>query len=221
MLRWTNPSGMHHTLGLILRRDEWGEADWLVTALSEDFGKIRLRAQGARRSAAKLRGHLEPGAVSALSFVVGRHGYRLTAARLLEFFPTARASLPTLAVLSAILADLDANLMEERHGARELFATAREAVRALEAETRPEAMERLRVWFAARLAFHLGLLPPPFAREADGLKALIALAGLPITEAIRHDVPAVQLSRELTDFGRAVGISLRPLPAPLLPELTV
>ena len=94
---------MHHTEALILKKDEWGEADWLITALSADFGKIRLLAQGARKHGAKLQGHLEPGSVSGLSFVVGRNGYRLTGARLAAFPTAVRGSLSKTRALNIIL----------------------------------------------------------------------------------------------------------------------
>lgn len=45
---------------VILRRAPLGEADWLATLLTENHGKIRAAAKGARRPTSRLTGFLEP-----------------------------------------------------------------------------------------------------------------------------------------------------------------
>lgn len=45
--------------GVIIRRQNFGEADRLVTFFSDRYGKIRAVAKGARRPAAKMAGTLE------------------------------------------------------------------------------------------------------------------------------------------------------------------
>lgn len=170
---------MYHSRALILRKDEWGEADCRLTALTADFGKIRLLAQGARKHGAKLQGHLEPGTVSDISFVAGRNGYRLTTARLRNFPAAARASLPKLHAHAAVLVALDQNLLEEREGARELLATAEAALGALEDAGDTAAVRRLAVWFHVQLAAFLGVFPSPLAPEAKAVPRLLALAARP------------------------------------------
>ena len=49
---------MHFTDGIILKKDQYREADFLITVLTKDFGKIRLAARGVRKQEAKLRGHI-------------------------------------------------------------------------------------------------------------------------------------------------------------------
>lgn len=83
---------MHTTDGIILKKTDTGEADLLLTIYTEDFGKIRALAQGAKKEGAKLRGHLEPLSVSKISFVLGRNGERLTHANLVHFWPAIRVT---------------------------------------------------------------------------------------------------------------------------------
>lgn len=167
---------MHHTRALILRKDEWNEADVLVTALTRDFGKIRLLAQGARKLGAKLQGHLEPGSIAEVSFVIGRNGYRLTTAHLLEFFPDIRASFSKLRALFFVLGALDVNLWEERERAEELFGVVEEALAALEGARRLGTVRRIIVWFVVRFFGLLGVFPPPGSAEAAHASSLFVLA---------------------------------------------
>ncbi len=123
---------MYRTEAIILKKDEWNEADLLVTALAERFGKIRLLAQGVRKHGAKLRGHLEPYSLSQLSFVVGRQGYRLISAELMEFFANLRRDISSLAAAAIMTETLDGNLFEERDGAERYFGLLTRSFRVLD-----------------------------------------------------------------------------------------
>lgn len=201
---------MHHTKALILKREEWGEADWRVTAFSDDFGKIRLLAQGARKHGAKLQGHLEPGSVAELSFVIGRNGYRLTTARLRSFPTSSRSSLTKLRAESAILDFLDVNLLEEREGAGELFALLSETLGALEQTEPSGAIQRIVIWFEVRLIAFLGLLPSADAPEARHIPSLRALASQPIAAFAAPALSETELERELAWLKSKLGRSLGP-----------
>lgn len=188
---------MHHTRAVILKKEEWREADWLVTAFSEDFGKIRLLAQGSRKHGAKLQGHLEPGSVAELSFVVGRNGYRLTTARL-RFFPvSSRGSLTKLRALSAILVTLDVNLLEEREGAGELFAVLHETLEILEREEHVRELPKLIIWFQVHCIAFLGLLPSADAPESRHIRSLRILAGVSPAALDGLSLSRAELEREL------------------------
>lgn len=49
----------HTTEGIVLKKTPQRECDFLVRVLTNDFGKIDLRARGARKSNAKLNAHLD------------------------------------------------------------------------------------------------------------------------------------------------------------------
>ncbi len=204
---------MHHTRAVILKKEEWHEADWLVTAFSEDFGKIRLLAQGSRKHGAKLQGHLEPGSVAELSFVIGRNGYRLTTARL-RFFPAlSRGSLTKLRALTAILVALDSNLLEEREGAPALFGLLGDVLAALERAEPPGTIERLLAWFQVRLWNFLGVLPEGGSPEATGVASLLALGRAPLETidalAFREGALGAELSRLDAQLATHLGPQVR------------
>jgi DNA repair protein RecO len=202
---------MRHTKALILKREEWGEADWLISALTEDFGRIRLLAQGARKHGAKLQGHLEPGSFSDISFVIGRNGYRLTIARLFEPPMAVSAPLFKLRFLAAILATLEANLLEEPGSGGELFQVARESIHALSAAEGLGDSRRIFVWFTVRFLRCLGLLPSPFVAEGRMMPSLVELVRQPgMTALVAGSDPArledelSRLCRELTSAVRVI-----------------
>ena len=78
---------MYTTEGIILKKTDSGEADSLFMIYTRDFGKIRARAQGVKKEGAKLKGHLETLNHSAVSFVLGKGGERLTSAVMLNCWP--------------------------------------------------------------------------------------------------------------------------------------
>lgn len=81
---------MYFTEGIILKKADTGEADALFTIYTKDFGKIKARAQGVKKEEAKLKGHLEVLNHSAVSFVLGKSGERLTNAAMLNCWPRIR-----------------------------------------------------------------------------------------------------------------------------------
>lgn len=189
---------MHHTHALILKKDEWSEADWLVTALSRDFGKIRLRVQGARKHGAKLQGHIEPGSISEFSFVLGRNGYRLTTARLVEPLLGLKTSPDKLRALYWVMSFLDGNLMEERDRAAELFGVARQALDAMNRARRLEAVKNILLWSQVKFFEFLGLLPSPRSPEAARCRNLLALGATTLQEVEAIELLTPDFSSEMT-----------------------
>lgn len=80
-------NGMRHkyeTRGLVLARVAAGETNTLVTLLTRELGLVRARAQGLRRSGAKLAAALTTFSESDVVLVRGKEGWRLTGAVLVE-----------------------------------------------------------------------------------------------------------------------------------------
>ena len=100
---------MYSTEGIILKRTDIGEADSLFSIYTKEFGKVRARAQGVKKEDAKLKGHLEPLNMSAITFVLGKNGERLTHASLLHYWPSIRENYEKLAFASYIAAMTDAH----------------------------------------------------------------------------------------------------------------
>lgn len=62
-------STYHTTEGIVIKKTPYGEADFLVRVLTRDFGKIELRARGARLAKSKLNSHLDFLDFANISFV--------------------------------------------------------------------------------------------------------------------------------------------------------
>lgn len=62
----------------------------MVVIYTRDFGKLCCRAQGVKKENAKLKGHIESLSLSAIQFVRGGLGERLTYAQLLQSWPRIR-----------------------------------------------------------------------------------------------------------------------------------
>lgn len=60
------------TVGIVLTRIDYGEADRIITVLTPDVGKLTFMAKGVRRVKSKLAGGIELFSVSELTYVRGR-----------------------------------------------------------------------------------------------------------------------------------------------------
>ncbi|MBI2452858.1 MAG: DNA repair protein RecO [Parcubacteria group bacterium] len=65
-------SSRYSTLAVILKTEAKGEYDLWCVCFTERFGKMRLLAKGARKSASKLRAALQPLSLSHIEFVQGK-----------------------------------------------------------------------------------------------------------------------------------------------------
>lgn len=70
----------YETLGIVLSRSPLGEANAFITLLTPDLGMVHARAQGVRRSGAKLAAALTTFAESELVLVHGKEGWRVAGA---------------------------------------------------------------------------------------------------------------------------------------------
>ena len=76
----------YETRGIVLSRLPLGEANAFVTLLTPELGLIRARAQGVRRSGAKLAGALTTFAESDVVIVRVRESWRIAGAVLVEIW---------------------------------------------------------------------------------------------------------------------------------------
>ncbi|MHB8710360.1 MAG: DNA repair protein RecO [Minisyncoccota bacterium] len=74
----------YETRGIVLARTPAGEANAYVTLITPGLGLVRARAQGVRRSGAKLAAALATFAESSCVLVHGREGWRVAGAVLEE-----------------------------------------------------------------------------------------------------------------------------------------
>lgn len=153
---------------MVLARTPLAEAGLLVTVLTPDLGLIRARAEGARRSGAKLAHALQTLNESELMLVRGKEGWRLTGAVLSENRFTALTR-----VARACVARVASLLMRLVHGdtsdpaLHALFVEFVVALPGLTHEETAQAESLIVLRLLRALGFDAGEAPPAgYAMEA-------------------------------------------------------
>src|SRR5260221_4483189 len=85
--RWgkmPRPERTFRTNGIILRRQDFGEADRLLTIFTPEYGKMRVIAKGVRKPAGRKTGHVELLTRAAMLIGYGREIHVLQQAELVE-----------------------------------------------------------------------------------------------------------------------------------------
>lgn len=151
---WHNTGMTYSTDAIVLERADAGEADAVFVFFTKEFGKMRAYAQGVKKESAKLKGHIEPLNLAAISFVLGRQHARLVHAELRNFFPQTKESLEKTTAASEAIRLLQENCFD---GEKD------EAVWRLLVETffqiegaRKEDLSRIQVSFQSKLVRVLG-----------------------------------------------------------------
>lgn len=144
------------TPALVLRRVDYGEADRIVTLLTESHGKIAVLARGARRSKQRFGASLEPFGVLEAGLSLGRGSLAtLKEASPLRAFPALLASLPAMTAAGRAI-EKTRELSPERTPDARLFHTHVEFFDTLDAGAEPD---ELVMAFELRVLSLLGMPP--------------------------------------------------------------
>lgn len=108
------------TEAIILRHNDWGEADRLLVVLTREKGKIRAIAKGVRKLTSRKAGHLEPFTYSHLQFSRGRDFWIVTQAETIDTFLNIRENL-LLTGYAAYTIELTDRFTFEEQDNRKLF----------------------------------------------------------------------------------------------------
>jgi len=76
----------YRTLGIVLNKKDWQEADRLFSIYTQDFGKLKLRATGIRKIKSKLAGHLASYGLVDFMIAKSKTQDKIAAARLIKNF---------------------------------------------------------------------------------------------------------------------------------------
>jgi len=87
---------LYKTEGIVLKQFSIGEADQIVTLLTNNYGKLRPIAKGVRRVKSRLAGHLEPLTLCRLMLARGRNMDVVSDAEGMASFPNLRTNLESL-----------------------------------------------------------------------------------------------------------------------------
>lgn len=145
----------YKTKGIIIKRSDFGEADKLITVLTNSEGKIKTKAKGIRWLLSKNGGHLELFTYSDLVIISGNHLKILASAYTIEGFKNLRDNLKKTA-LAYYFAELCDKLTAEEEQNIKIFDLLLEVFRALD---KHKSVSLLPNYFELNLLAALGYKP--------------------------------------------------------------
>jgi DNA repair protein RecO (recombination protein O) len=151
---------------VILRHNDWGEADRLLVLFTSEMGKVRAVAKGVRKMRSRKAGHLEPFSRTTLLLARGRDLWIVTQAEMQEAFQPIRESLIRTAYASYIIELLDRFSYEDGKNAS-VFRLLIDTLRRIEQEE--DAFLAVR-YFEIRFLDLLGFRPNLFECVECGKK---------------------------------------------------
>ena len=92
---------------IVLRHQDWGEADRLLVLFTREMGKVRAIAKGVRKLHSRKAGHLEPFTRASLLLARGRDMFIVTQAETIEAYQSIKESLPLVGYASYAVELLD------------------------------------------------------------------------------------------------------------------
>lgn len=98
---------------VVLKRNNFGDADRFITLFTKEQGKISVVAKGIRKIKSKKRAMLEPGNHVKLMLVKTKSSPIITEASLLNSFNAAKGNLPRLTQLYQLLEVIDFLTVED------------------------------------------------------------------------------------------------------------
>ena len=143
----------YHERGVVLRTYKLGEADRIVSLVTERRGKVRAVAKGVRRTKSRFGGRLEPMSHVALLCYEGRNLDTITQAETLEAFRPVREDLGRWARASCLLEVIDAVVQEGEDDCR-LYQMLLGALRTLAAGEAPLLVPAFFWKLLAQQGFH-------------------------------------------------------------------
>jgi DNA repair protein RecO (recombination protein O) len=127
---------LHRDNGVVLRTIKLGEADRIITLVTEGRGKVRAVAKGVRKTKSRFGGRLEPMSHVALQLYEGRELDTITQVETIDHFRTIRDDLDRVNKAQALLEVID-QVAQERQANAALYRMLVGALRALAAGNAP------------------------------------------------------------------------------------
>jgi DNA repair protein RecO (recombination protein O) len=148
----------YRTEAIILRRQDFGEADRILTVLTPEYGKLRLLAKGVRRPSSRKAGHLEPFTRVDLLIARGRNLDLVTQAESRWVFSSRGTDLIRFGCVSYVAEALDRFTVEEGES-HQFYALLRRTMERLESDVEPGMVLR---YFDLELLDTAGFRPSLF-----------------------------------------------------------
>jgi len=177
----------YRTQGIILRKQDMGEADRVFTVFTKDFGKLKLRAVSERKITSKLRGGLELFYLSEIEFIQGKTHKTITDAFLLSSYPCLRSNLGRLRMM-ARFAEVADDLIEGQEPDEKIWRLLHETLLVLDRSVlEAAALKTLAYYFLWNLLACAGYGPSlsQIASQDRKIAELIEMLLLSDTEALQ------------------------------------
>ncbi len=145
------------SFGVVLRRDNFGEADKLITLFTRDQGKIKVLAKGIRRIKSRRASHLELFNSVTVTLYQGIKWPIVSGAKEKKLLSTAKTDLKKAAYLFYI-AEVVERLLPENQSHPDVYALLTSALLDLETCSNEEVREKVKE-FVIALLWLLGYLP--------------------------------------------------------------
>jgi len=154
------------TVGIVLARVDYGEADRIITFLTPGSGKLRLMAKGVRRIKSKLAGGVELFSVTNLTYVRGRGDIgTLVSARLVTHYGKIVQNIDRTMLGYGLIQRLDRATEDEPE--QDYFHLLEQGFSALDDAS--ISLDLVKLWFTAQL-LRLNGYQPNLQTEPDGTK---------------------------------------------------
>jgi DNA repair protein RecO (recombination protein O) len=212
---------IYRTEAIILRRQDFSEADRILTVLTPSYGKIRLLAKGIRKPASRKAGHLEPFTRVDLLIAHGRTFDLITQAESRWVFSSAGSDLVRFGCASYAAEALDRFAVEGVE-AHQLYQLLRATLERLDEDVDPGLILR---HFELELLDIAGFRPLLFQCAGCGEKiqpvdqffsaheggVLCPACGRNVSDAQPVSVAALKVLRyfQREPFEKVAGLSLR------------
>ena len=148
----------YRTEAVVLRRQDLGEADRLLTVYSLENGKLRLVAKGVRKPKSKKAGHLEPFTRVRLQNARGRELVIINQAEAIELYPAIHKDLECLS-RAAVIGELVDRFSIEQEAHRGVYRLLCDAYERMNASFVPATVQR---YFEAGFLETVGYRPELF-----------------------------------------------------------
>jgi len=146
----------YRTIGLILTRRDWREADRRLEVFSQERGRLSLIARGVRKGGSKLAGRLEPFTLSELALAVGRQQDVVIGSEVEEYYPALKAD-PSAVALASLVAEAVVALLPSQQPDHRVFAGLTETLEQLNQPTLSRWHSRIAEAFLWKLLTWVGL----------------------------------------------------------------
>ncbi len=170
----------HHTRGIILASFPEGDGSLRAKILTEDFGLVRARFQGAKETRSKLRSSAQEFSLGTLSLIRGKSGWRVAGASLEKNFFEILKDDPLKISLAANMTKLLKKLFEDEEK-NNIFKIALNFLESLENIKNPSTIAMLECLTVSRILHTLGYMK-------HDPELLIPLDSSEISEAYLSDI---------------------------------